>query len=146
IMGSVLRDPTVPANFFDTVVQSSPAFNKFILAIRTAFALFGPPGVAAGELATQAIKRWIRSRDMQIIWGTTDMLPWLFVQDEWCKRLLQGDCQKSAGSVRPDGIERILKSYDIFLTQLKVVADVLEFAYDWRLSNDENARLLEEAI
>src|SRR5262249_14824004 len=122
------------------------AFRTLTLAIQSAFASLGALGGATGALAVRRLTDWLRSLDMQIIWGAIDMLPWLFVQDEWCQRLLQGDCQFTSGSVRPDGVERLLRSYDVFLRQLRRNAEVLEFAYDWRLSNDVSALALESAV
>lgn len=153
IMGSALRDPTVPDSsqsgrgstkaLCRAKVIPSLAFRAFEAAIAAALLPIAPSQI---PVVLAAIETAFCDLDMHVIWGAIDMLPWLFIPTDWCARLVDGDGQFSPGNVVPDGVLRILSPYDLFLRQLGPLADVLPFSYDWRLSNSVNALNLEKAI
>jgi len=132
IMGSILRDDRVPANLFQDRV--APAIAYFLAA-----------KMGVSPLVTLPLLKAIGRRDMSVIWGTIDMLPWVFLQDEWCRWLLRGN-QLDSDGVHAVGVTTLTEPYKAFVEYAKRWADLLEFAYDWRLSNDENARRLGDEI
>ena len=57
-----------------------------------------------------------------------------------------GNGYDSGGGVQPKGVITFGNVYDTFLERLRVNTDLLEFSYDWRLSNAVNAANLYKAI
>jgi hypothetical protein len=143
IMGSILTDLDVPTAgasgrgstraFFTANVLKSPTYVAFIAGVT----------LALGPAAAGAITTWLLNCDMHVIWGEWEMLPWIFIQDKWCKRLLQVNGLRDPGLVKATGVTTIGDRYGKFLGDLKSCTDSQEFPYDWRLSMDESARLLE---
>jgi pimeloyl-ACP methyl ester carboxylesterase len=86
--------------------------------------------------------------DPRMLWGTMDMLPWLFVPSLWQQRLLQGNGLDNAGAARSTRLLALpdVNPYGAFAARLAARTDLLVFPYDWRLSNDVTANRLAAAI
>jgi peptidoglycan hydrolase-like protein with peptidoglycan-binding domain len=97
------------------------------------------------------------SRRPELLWGGIGSLHWFFDATAWGQRMRSGNGWDNGGSVAPAGLFEIdiklrstrieLKPYASLITTLRQAgADVLVFAYDWRLSNTHNAALLAREI
>jgi hypothetical protein len=97
------------------------------------------------------------SRRPELLWGGIGSLHWLFDATAWGQRMRSGNGWDNGGTVAPAGLFEIdiklrstrieLKPYASLITTLRQAgADVLVFAYDWRLSNTHNAALLAREI
>jgi pimeloyl-ACP methyl ester carboxylesterase len=97
------------------------------------------------------------SRQPELLWGGIGSLHWFFDANAWEQRMRSGNGWDNGGSVAPAGLFEIdiklrssrieMKPYASLITTLRQAgADVLVFAYDWRLSNTHNAGLLAREI
>ena len=89
----------------------------------------------------------------QFLWDGVGSLHWLFNPNDWQQRMTSGNGFDHRGNVRVDSLFEVevrfpkkrfqFKPYAALLHALREAgADVLEFPYDWRLSNEVNARVL----
>jgi hypothetical protein len=93
----------------------------------------------------------------ETLWGTVGSLHWLFNPEAWMRRMTSGNGYDLPGTILADSLLDIevrfrrrrieFRPYAAFLKMLRDAgADVLVFPYDWRLSNRQNAHLLQLRI
>jgi hypothetical protein len=112
-----------------------------------------------GLLGSVLVQRTTPKGEARVLWGTTGSI--LFWRRRrhfgtWQTRLTQGNGLNRSGPVdldvppteTPDGLIEFLNPYAAFIDRLRrqAKADLLVFPYDWRLSIDWNAILLEAEI
>jgi hypothetical protein len=107
------------------------------------------PGILGSKL--------VDSADGKLLFGNESMVSWLAQPFEWVRRMRQGDGIAASGSVRPAGLtsfnfptQRFDEiPYDPAIARFRSAlgpANVIVFAYDWRLSNETNAARLQSVI
>jgi hypothetical protein len=99
----------------------------------------------------------VRRLELKTLWGRPPMLLWRARPATWHARLLGGNGLSIPGAVRtdvppresPDGVVDIpvvSRPYAEIIRKLRAGTDLLVCPYDWRLSTDLNAAVLDRAV
>jgi pimeloyl-ACP methyl ester carboxylesterase len=146
-MGSILIDPDIPPDKSKKLLTLQNYWRLRRGFAAAASEVLGPVlGPPAGIAAVQQFRRRMQSFNMQVIWGSNHMIPWLFAHDEWKTRLLKGNGLRDPGSrpIQTGGLVNLagVDPYSSFINRSQGQTDLMVFAYDWRLSNDAAAGAL----